>query len=61
MDLIDFYETNDDFRVYLDKYCDKHKLTVEEAVSQKLVRYVAGMYMNLERENANKIFVEVHE
>lgn len=61
MDLITFYQTNDDFRVYLDKYCDKHNLTVEEAVSQKLVRYVAGMYMNLERENANKIFVEVQE
>ena len=61
MDLVGFYQSNEDFYTYLNRYCNQYKLTVEEAVSQKLVRYVAGMYMNLERENANKIFVEVKE
>ena len=53
MDLITFYQTNDDFRVYLDKYCDKHGLTVEAAVKHLVVRCVAKEYKDIEDARQN--------
>lgn len=38
-----FYDTNIDFRNYVNKYCNKHKLTVDEALTHSLVR-AAYMY-----------------
>lgn len=48
MDLITFYQTNDDFRVYLDKYCDKHNLTVSESVKHLIVKETAQYYKDIE-------------
>ena len=55
MDIICFYQTNDDFRVYLDKYCDKHNLTVTEAVKHQIVKEQAKYYKDVETENARNI------
>lgn len=46
--IIDFYQTNDDFRVYLDKYCDKHNLTVAEASNHLIVKETAKYYKDQE-------------
>lgn len=39
-----FYDTNSDFKDYVDKYCTKHQLTVEVALEHKLVKEVAKYY-----------------
>ena len=36
-----FYETNKDFKAYVDKYCTKHHLTVDEALEHKMVQSYA--------------------
>ena len=38
------YTQNPDFRQYVDKYCQKHKITPEEAVQHKLVQFVEAEY-----------------
>lgn len=35
---------NDDFELFLEKYCKKHKLTPEEAKTHLLVRDVEAYY-----------------
>lgn len=44
---IDFsalYARNADFKCYVDRYCVKHRCTVEEALTHYLVRMVGQMY-----------------
>lgn len=36
----EFYNSNADFKAYVDKYCKKHKYTVEEALEHALVKDV---------------------
>lgn len=48
------YETNKDFREYVDKYCAKHKVTVEEALTHDIVKAVANMTYTLRQ----KIYAE---
>ena len=38
------YETNKDFKEYVDKYCNTYKVTVEEALKHVLVQEVEKMY-----------------
>ena len=40
----EFYNSNPDFKNYMDKYCKKHKCTVEEALKHKLVKAVYEQY-----------------
>lgn len=40
----EFYNSNADFKTYIDKYCKKHKCTVEEALEHKLVKEVYEQY-----------------
>lgn len=54
-EVIDFYQTNGFFYEYLNKYCDKHKLTVSDAVKHKIVIETAQYYKALEEENRNII------
>lgn len=44
---MEFYKTNKDFRVYVDKYCQKHKCTVEEALTHALVKEVEKAYKGI--------------
>lgn len=40
----EFYSSNADFKAYVDKYCKKHKCTVEEALEHALVKDVYECY-----------------
>lgn len=44
VDYTAIYEQNEDFKRYVDRYCVKHKCTVEEALQHYLVRMVGRMY-----------------
>ena len=37
----DLYNNNADFREYVNRYCKTYKLTVEEALSHRIVKEVA--------------------
>lgn len=39
------YDRNKDFREYVDRYCRKHQISVEEAVLHEIVKGVGKMYM----------------
>ena len=41
---MEFYNTNQDFKEYVDRYSIKHKVTVEEALNHALVQEVEKMY-----------------
>lgn len=45
---MEFYNTNKDFREYVDKYCRKHKCTVEEALTHVIVKEVEKLYRKIE-------------
>ena len=38
------YEENEKFRQYVDKYCNTYKISVQEALSHKLVQEVGKNY-----------------
>ena len=42
------YRHNSEFRVYVDKYCKMHDITVEEALEHELVKQVAEQYREKE-------------
>ena len=44
--LIDMYEQDEDFKRYVDKYCTKHQISVDEALSHVIVQDVASNYLN---------------
>lgn len=52
VDYTAIYEQNEDFKRYVDRYCVKHKCTVEEALQHYLVRMVGRMYW--EQENGRE-------
>ena len=49
MDYLEFYDSNEDFHEYLDKYCTKHNLTIEEACTHLIVRITAKYYKEIEK------------
>lgn len=36
----DYYNNNPDFKAFVDKYCKKHCITVDEALQHEIVRQV---------------------
>ena len=38
---MDFYNSNKDFKEYVDKYCKKQGISVEEDIKKKLIEEVA--------------------
>ena len=40
----EFYNSNDDFKTYVEAYCKKHKCNVEEALKHKIVECVCEQY-----------------
>lgn len=38
------YTINPEFREYVDRYCNKHDVTPEQAVEHKLIQYVLEEY-----------------
>lgn len=43
-----FYDQNENFKEYVDKYCRKHKVDVETALSHKVVKEVKKQYEELQ-------------
>ena len=43
--MIDLYLSNVDFKGYVDRYCRKHHVTIEEALEHEIVKYVARYYV----------------
>ena len=35
----EYYATNEDFSVYVDKYAKKHCITIQEALKHKIIRH----------------------
>ena len=48
-----FYETNKDFRDYVDRYCKNKPITLEQALSHIQVRLAAVYYREVEEEQKN--------
>lgn len=46
--MMDLYNSNDDFKRYVDRYCKTYGLTVEEALEHELVKQVAAQYREKE-------------
>lgn len=40
----EFYKSNPDFKEFVDKYCNKHKLTPEQALEHMLVKEIGRQY-----------------
>ncbi len=41
----ELYNTNPDFKAYVDKYCIKHNITVDQALEHYLVKDAAEYYL----------------
>ena len=46
--MMEFYNHNEDFMMYVDRYCKQYGLTVDEALEHELVKQVAAQYMEKE-------------
>ena len=42
--MMEFYNHNEDFKMYVDRYCNQYGLTVDEALEHELVKQVAEQY-----------------
>ena len=49
------YSDNPDFRKYVDKYCKRYNLTVEEALRQEIVKQVYLYYAEVYKTERWKI------
>ena len=46
--MMEFYNHNEDFKMYVDRYCNQYGLTVEEALEHELVKQVVAQYREKE-------------
>lgn len=44
IDYASLYEQNEDFKRYVDRYCVKHRISVEQALQHYLVQMAGKMY-----------------
>lgn len=44
IDYTALYEQNEDFKTYVDRYCVKHRISVEQALQHYLVQMTGRMY-----------------
>ena len=44
----EFYDHNEDFKSYVDRYCKQYGLAVEEAFKHEIVKQVAEQYREKE-------------
>lgn len=52
-----FYESNEAFREYVDKYVVKHKVETDIALTHSTVRNAYEYYLDAEKRNASKIMM----
>lgn len=48
MDYKEFYNTNADFRLYVDKHCESSGDSIEEALDKYIIKQVANYYKDQE-------------
>ena len=48
------YQKNNDFKRYVDRYCVKHRISVEEALQHYLVQMAGRMYKEQEETIVRK-------
>lgn len=53
-----FYENNEAFRNYVDRYCVKHEVSTEEALTHSTVRNAYEYYLEADRKKATTITVK---
>lgn len=46
------YDSNKDFRDYVDKYCVKHKVTTEVAFTHNIIQAIALMYNTMKQKHS---------
>ena len=46
--MMEFYNHNEDFKMYVDRYCNQYGLTVDEALEHEIVNQVAEQYREKE-------------
>lgn len=46
--MMEFYNSNADFKRYVDRYCKQYGLTVDDAMEHELVKQVAAQYREKE-------------
>lgn len=44
IDYVALYKQNEDFKTYVDRYCVKHGISVEQALQHYLVQMAGRMY-----------------
>ena len=44
IDMQELYDKNDDFKRYVDKYCNTHHIFVKDALEFEMIKEVAIMY-----------------
>lgn len=44
----EFYKTNPDFKLYVDRYCNHYRYILEEALSHALIREVYKYYKDIQ-------------
>lgn len=54
IDYTALYAQNEDFKRYVDRYCTKHRVSVDEALQHYLVRMAGRMYKEQEETIARK-------
>jgi len=52
MNLNELYENNKDFKEYVDKYCKKHEIDQDTALSHQMVKNVAVDFEKKEKRYA---------
>jgi hypothetical protein len=60
MDYQNLYETNNNFKNYVDRYCRKHEKSVKEALLDVLVRAYGSQVEEREREVVKPVVTEIN-
>lgn len=47
MDWLNLYQTNQDFKEYVDRYMDNKNVTLEEVLKQKQIQLVGEVYRRM--------------
>lgn len=54
--MMDLYKRNNEFRDYVDKYCEQRKITKEQAFEHVTVKDAGTYYINKENGNEQRVF-----
>lgn len=52
--MMELYQTNDDFKTYIDKLCAKHKLSLEQALATRMAASYAEYLLGRDKDKDNR-------